>query len=60
MPRVSLRFLNTELSDTQVQEYFRIVNQSIRKVYRELALRESGDRKQNDVRSVRGGGGWLE
>ncbi|KAL8439934.1 hypothetical protein Efla_004859 [Eimeria flavescens] len=51
-----LLFLNgdanyAELSDSQMQEYFRIVNQSIRKVYREIALRESGDRRQHDARS---------
>ncbi|KAL8275774.1 hypothetical protein Esti_000337 [Eimeria stiedai] len=45
-----LLFLNgdanySELSDSQMQEYFRTVNQSIRKVYREIALRESGDRR---------------
>ncbi|CDJ41115.1 hypothetical protein, conserved, partial [Eimeria tenella] len=51
-----LLFLNgdanyAELSDTQMQEYFRIVNLSIRKVYREIALRESGDRRQNEPRT---------
>ncbi|CDI80356.1 hypothetical protein, conserved [Eimeria praecox] len=57
-----LLFLNgdanyAELSDAQMQEYFRIVNLSIRKVYREIALRESGDRKRNEPRTS---GGWLE
>ncbi|CDJ27566.1 LOW QUALITY PROTEIN: uncharacterized protein EMH_0089010 [Eimeria mitis] len=57
-----LLFLNgdanyAELSDAQMQEYFRIVNLSIRKVYRELALRESGDRRRNEPRTS---GGWLE
>ncbi|CDI83411.1 hypothetical protein, conserved, partial [Eimeria acervulina] len=51
-----LLFLNgdanyAELSDAQMQEYFRLVNLSIRKVYREIALRESGDRKRNEPRT---------
>ncbi|CDJ57297.1 hypothetical protein, conserved, partial [Eimeria maxima] len=51
-----LLFLNgdanyAELSDSQMQEYFRIVNLSIRKVYREIALRETGDRKRNEPRT---------
>ncbi|CDJ54275.1 hypothetical protein, conserved [Eimeria brunetti] len=51
-----LLFLNgdanyAELSDAQMQEYFRVVNLSIRKVYREIALRESGDRKRNEPRT---------
>ncbi|KAL8429852.1 hypothetical protein ACSSS7_006300 [Eimeria intestinalis] len=56
-----LLFLNgdanySELSDSQMQEYFRTVNQSIRKVYREIALRESGDRRPQ----ARTSGGWFE
>ncbi|XP_026191157.1 uncharacterized protein LOC34622864 [Cyclospora cayetanensis] len=51
-----LLFLNgdanySELSDAQMQEYFRVVNLSIRKVYREIALRESNDRRQNEPRA---------
>lgn len=56
-PACTVAILAAELSDAQMQEYFRLVNLSIRKVYREIALRESGDRKRNEPRTS---GGWLE